>query len=307
VKKSGTFLNSRPQKRNIILVNLLCKIQASTRLIKDKKRRIIPRGNQAKTRRNRDGKFTKKNNKTFFGYKIHSQQEIKTQLILNFQLTAANIHDIKINLCQIDEVDYKDRGYFKRKYRQYNGSMTRSVRDHPLIIWEKLRNKRISRKRAPVERFYSLLDRINNNHTKLTTTERNLVQVTILAMIFNIEQLINLQKPKKIKSAKEENESEKIDPSIPFKFFNNSTLYYNNYNIINFLISTSINKKIKTLKKGSTKRNPNITLSMSKSDYRRRNKRKLGKIRKQKNQKIQKEYKKLITSLNEFSLTKPHL
>ena len=42
---------------------------------------------------------------------------METQLILDFQLTKVNVHDSKIELCESIEVDYKDRGYFKRRYK----------------------------------------------------------------------------------------------------------------------------------------------------------------------------------------------
>lgn len=247
----------------------------------------------------------KKNNITFFGYKLHSKQNCTTQLVLDFKLTPANLHDVKINLCKKNEIDYKDRGYYKKEYHQFNGAMTKSLRDHPIIYWEKERNKRISQKRAPVERPYSFLNRINDSHTKLTTNERNYVQITILMMIFNMEQLITLQKQEKtekINNVSEENEQDEFDPSIPFKFFNNSIYYYENSLLINLMIEKSTNKKIKKLNHPSKNPKINNTPSMSKAEYRRNIKRKLGKIRNRKKKKTQKAYKKLIKSLNPFNL-----
>jgi hypothetical protein len=250
----------------------------------------------------------KKNNKTYFGYKIHTKQDMETQLILDFKLTKANIHDSKINLCKSFEVDYKDKAYFKQKYKQNNGAMTRAVRNGPLNIWEKLRNKRITRKRAPVERPYSFLDRINNSHTKLTTIERNEIPITILMILFNTEQLITLKKQKenKKKNVNEENEIENHDNNLSFKFFNNNTIYYENQPLINFLIQKSTNKEIIKAQKNNKKtKNSKNTISMSKSEYRRKTKRKLKKIRKQKQNKIKKQYQQTIKSLNEFHLTIP--
>ena len=246
----------------------------------------------------------KKNNKTFFGEKIHTKQDNQTQLILNFELTPANVHDSQINLCKNHEVDYKDKRYFKQKYTKFNGAMTRAVRNHPLIIWETLRNQRIARKRSPVERPYAFIKRINNSHTKITTIKGNKIIVTILMILFNAEQLITLKNQKKnnIQNVCKENESE-TDPGITLKFFNSSIIYYKNQSLINFLIATSTNKEItKTQKdKKEIKKNKN-KISMSKSDYRRNIKRKLKKLRKQKNKQIKKEYQHTIKSINEFNL-----
>ena len=232
---------------------------------------------------------------------------METQLILDFQLTKANVHDSKIELCKSFEIDYKDKGYFKRKYKQINGAMTRAVRNHPLIIWEKLRNKRIASKRAPCERPYSFLKRINNSHTKLTTIERNKIPITILMILFNTEQIITLENQKNNEEKKvcEENEI-KTDQNISFKFFNNSIFYYENFSLINLVIQILINEGIINVPKNNKNiKNSKNTASMSKSEYRRNTKRKLKKLRKQKHKKIKKEFKHTIRSLNEFNLISP--
>jgi hypothetical protein len=182
--------------------------------------------------------------------------------------------------------------------------MTKAVRNHPLILWERQRNRRIARKRAPVERTYSFLDRINNSHTKLTTIERNHVQITILMMLFNTEQLITLEKQEKKQNANKENEKEEDNTISYLKFFQNNTIYSENSSLINFLIQTSINEEIRKSKKRKLQviNKENIP-RMSKSDYRRQTKRKLAKMRKPKNKKNKKEYKNLLTSINEFNLT----
>jgi len=230
---------------------------------------------------------------------------MKTQIILDFKLTTANVHDSKINLCKNDEIDFKDKGYFEKKYKQFNGAMTRAVRDHPLVIWEKLRNQRIASNRAPVERIYAFLNRINNSHTKITTTEGNEIITTILMILFNAEQLITLenQKNSNAKNVCEENESKKDQQANSFKFFNNSIIKYENSSLINFLTQKFPNKEtIKTLKVKTKIKNSENRISISKSEYRRNIKRNLKKMRKQKNKQLNKEYKHTLNSINEFNL-----
>ena len=229
---------------------------------------------------------------------------MKTQIILDFKLTTANVHDSKINLCKNDEIDFKDKGYFEKKYKQFNGAMTRAVRDHPLVIWEKLRNQRIASNRAPVERIYAFLNRINNSHTKITTTEGNEIITTILMILFNAEQLITLenQKNSNVENVCEENESKNAHESVSFKFFNNSIIKYENSSLINFLTQKFPNKEtIKTLKARTKIKNSENKISISKSEYRRNIKRNLKKMRKQKNKQLNKEYKHISNSINEFN------
>lgn len=229
---------------------------------------------------------------------------MKTQLILDFKLTTANVHDSKINLCESYEIDFKDKGYFERKYKQFNGAMTRAVRNHPLVIWEKRRNKRIASNRAPVERTYAFLNRINNSHTKITTIKRNEIIVTILMILFNAEQLITLenQKNKDVENVCEENESKNAHESVSFKSFNNNIIYYENPSLINFLIQRFPNKETIKARNLKIKNNKN-TLNISKSEYKRNIKRTLKKIRKQRSKKINKQFKHTLNSINEFNLT----
>jgi hypothetical protein len=99
--------------------------------------------------RSRDGAFTKKNKITFFGLKIHSKYDNKTQFILDFLITTASRQDIKIELCEDDELDYKDKAYFRKLYKQYNGVIMKALRNHPLNAYEMRRNNRISSVRSP--------------------------------------------------------------------------------------------------------------------------------------------------------------
>ncbi|MEM3455670.1 MAG: transposase [Nitrososphaeria archaeon] len=46
----------------------------------------------AKTRRSRDGTWTKKNNELYFGYKLHTLVAGKSSVILNYSVTNASDH-----------------------------------------------------------------------------------------------------------------------------------------------------------------------------------------------------------------------
>jgi IS5 family transposase len=140
------------------------------------------------------GHSLKKNNITFFGLKIHTKYDNKTQIIPDFLITTASRHDIKIELCEDDERDYKDKAYFRKSYKQYNGVMMKALRNHPLNAYEMRRNNRISSVRSPCERPYSRMKNINGKHTKITTINRNEVMVTLFFMFYNIEQLIQLKR-----------------------------------------------------------------------------------------------------------------
>ena len=70
---------------------------------------------EGKTRRSKDGSFTKKNNKTFFGYKGHTivDDNIPVPVIRSYGVTTAKDHDSTIDLSKTGITVYRDKGYFE--------------------------------------------------------------------------------------------------------------------------------------------------------------------------------------------------
>ena len=112
-----------------------------------------PRGDQARTRRCRDGTWAKKGTGSQFGYKPHTLFDREFQLIRRLATTTASLHDSRIDLSKPGETVYRDKGYFGVKpAASMDKTMHWAVRNHPLSIREKRRNRAISRTRVLVER-----------------------------------------------------------------------------------------------------------------------------------------------------------
>ena len=155
----------------------------------------MPRGNEAKTRRSKDGTWAKKGSKSFFGYKLHSKPDMDYGLIRDLETTTASVHDSQVDLSREGEVVYRDKGYHGTTPKGYSATMKRRVRDHPLSIMDKLRNIRISKKRAPGERQYAVIRRVfNASHVMVTTVRRVNVKMIFTAFGFNLYQLCTLKK-----------------------------------------------------------------------------------------------------------------
>jgi len=135
-------------------------MRLSLQLIRATKRVNEPRGPEAKTRRNKEGEWAKKNGKSYFGYKLHTLADRDYDLIRRLETTTAEIHDSQIDLSESGEVVYRDLGYFGAPCKGYNAIMKRAVRDHPLGIRDKRRNKRIVQKRSAGERPYDVIKNI---------------------------------------------------------------------------------------------------------------------------------------------------
>ena len=154
-----------------------------------------PRGDDSKTRRSKDGTWTKKGDKSHFGYKLHTKSDTEYQLIREQETTTASVHDSQIDLSEPGEVSYRDRGYSGAKSRGYDAAMKKGARGHPIGIRDKLRNKRISRKRAPVERPYAVIKNVfGSGHVRVTTVPRVGVKMMFASFGFNLYQLCTLKK-----------------------------------------------------------------------------------------------------------------
>ena len=106
-----------------------------------------------KTRTSKDGSFTKKNSKTFFGYKGNTivDDNIPVPMIRSYAVSTAKDHDTTVDLSKRGIIVYRDKGYFGHDPKGIDGTMDRSVRNHKLSIESIRRNLRISRNRSLVE------------------------------------------------------------------------------------------------------------------------------------------------------------
>jgi len=153
----------------------------------------VPRGDKAKTRRSKDGTWATKGKKSNFGYKAHVKVDTEHQFIWAVETTTASVHDSKVDLAKVGEVRYGDKAYSGAKTKGYDASMKRAARGHPLGISDILRNERISKKRSPVERCFSVIKTVfKAGHVMVTTVEKAAVKVIFSAIGYNLYNLHGL-------------------------------------------------------------------------------------------------------------------
>ena len=149
-----------------------------------------PRGEEAKTRRSKDGTWAKKGTKSYFGYKLHGAMDEDFGLIRRIEVTTAKVHDSQVDLANEGEVRYADKGYFGAKTKGYDAAMRKATRGHPLSYEDEMRNKRISSKRSPVERYFAFTKRVcKAGHVAVTTIGRVRVKMIITGIVFNLYHL----------------------------------------------------------------------------------------------------------------------
>lgn len=155
----------------------------------------VPRGEKAKTRRSKDGEWAKKGNKSYFGYKGHIKVDTENNFIWDVETTVANMHDSKVDLANEGEARYGDKGYQGAKTKGYDASMKRASGSHPLSIFDILRNRRISSKRSPIERCFSVIKVIfKSGHVMVTTVERAAIKMTFSAIGYNLFNLLGINR-----------------------------------------------------------------------------------------------------------------
>ncbi len=70
-------------------------------------------GEEAKTRRCKDGTWAKKGTKSYFGYKLHGAIDEDFGLIRRIKVTTAKVHDSQMDLANEGEARYADKGLFR--------------------------------------------------------------------------------------------------------------------------------------------------------------------------------------------------
>lgn len=150
------------------------------------------RGQVAKTSRNRDGSWTKKNKKSYFGYKVHTKTRRGSKIVESLAVTTARVSDNAIDLANSDDIVYRDKGYTGTKTKaKGDGTMKRGK----LSVDEMSRNKRIQSKRNQGEHPFGTIHRaLHGGKTRLTTVYRVFVQQLFVFAAYNIFRLATLVK-----------------------------------------------------------------------------------------------------------------
>lgn len=158
-----------------------------------------PRGDDAKTRRSRDGTWAKKGNETHFGYKLHQKTDMDYSLIREIETSTASLHDSQVDLSIKDEIVLRDRGYFGATAKGIDFTMKRRTTEKSLGELDKERNHLISILRSPGERPHAVIKRVfGAGRVLVTTIKRVNVELMVTAFAFNLYQLCTLKKAKVI-------------------------------------------------------------------------------------------------------------
>lgn len=122
-----------------------------------------------KRQKDTDARWTKKNGKSFFGYKNHISTDVKNKLIRRYKVTSAEVHDSNVFNELLDPANtsrdiwadsaYRSQerlqGLQKEGYREH--IQRKGSRNHPLTEWEQQGNRSRSRIRSRVEHIFGVM------------------------------------------------------------------------------------------------------------------------------------------------------
>ena len=174
-----------------------------TRIQKEKKAKkegkTIEYTERQKSHIDRDGTFAVKNGQVHYGYKDHVKTDTDYHLIRDYDISTASLHDSEVNLVEEDDsAAWREKGYFGKPLPEsVDYTMKRGTKSRKLNGGEQLRNKAISRVRAPGERSFSVVKRtFHNDRTNVKTLERVIVKEMFKFFAYNLYQLVTLERKK---------------------------------------------------------------------------------------------------------------
>lgn len=150
------------------------------------------RGDKAKTTRSRDGTWTKKHGRSYFGYKLHAKDDLASGFIDAIEVTTASAHDNNVDLTKKGEVCVRDRGYTTGG-KGLCISMIKAERGRPLTEEDRELNRFLAKVRAPVEHPFAVIKRLfHGGRVLVTTVDRVRVRTTFVCTCYNLFRALTL-------------------------------------------------------------------------------------------------------------------
>jgi len=157
--------------------------------------------------KDKDARWTKKHNKSFFGYKNHVNADARYKLIRTYAVTDAAVHDSQklddlLNAANTSKVVYADSAYRSAEIEEQlkvRGFMNciheRAWRNHPLSQDQIVTNRAKSRVRARVEHVFGAQQNAPGGRIVRTIgMVRARAKIGLANLVYNIRRLVTLER-----------------------------------------------------------------------------------------------------------------
>lgn len=154
--------------------------------------------------RDMEATWTKKNDHSYFGYKIHSAMDMgKNGLVHHLEMTTAKKHDSNVwdeLLHGREKAVFADKGYYDegykavlRKQNVYCGILDKTKKYKTLSRKQKRLNKIKAKIRAPIERFFAVIyEQYKFLKIRYRGLARNRQHLFALGIAFNLDRAVSL-------------------------------------------------------------------------------------------------------------------
>lgn len=158
-----------------------------------------------KRQKDTDARWTKKNGKTFYGYKNHVSVDVKHKLIRSYDVTDASVHDSRVFEELLDQKNssrdvWADSAYRsadkldeleRRRFREH--LQRKGYRNNKLTEWEKQGNYTRSKIRSRVEHVFGIqAQRAGNLLLRTIGLVRAKAKIGLRNLAYNIERYSTL-------------------------------------------------------------------------------------------------------------------
>ena len=150
-------------------------------------------------------RWTKKYSRSFFGYKLHANVDVRCKLIRRWAVTAANVDDGRTMPQVSDPTNtaahfYADRGYDHQASRDVlaargwrDGIARKAAAGHELGPRAQARNTTINRKRSRVEHVFAQLHHLGRKVVRAVGLARNELAIVLKCVVYNAQRLVWLK------------------------------------------------------------------------------------------------------------------
>ena len=151
-----------------------------------------------------DARWAKKNGQRYYGYKNHVKVDAKSKLVMDFETTAANVHDSQMFKELVDEKDeavLADSAYLSESAREHllkcdceDFIQLKSYRNRRLSEAQKRTNKLRSRIRVRVEHVFGRMSQLAMDRLRTIGMVRARQHNGLSSLVYNMDRYVYLMR-----------------------------------------------------------------------------------------------------------------
>lgn len=176
-------------------------------IVQSSRKRPHPQAIAEGTAPDADAGYTRKNNRSHYGYKAHLSSDGEHHLIERALITPAGTQDGHVfeRIAPEDTQEiFGDKAYDTKKNKAWlrerkirNGILKKGAHHIKLSLWDKRRNRQKGRVRRNIERIFGHLKKWQGyRRVRYLGLEKNQLELTLKAVAYNLKRLAKILEPR---------------------------------------------------------------------------------------------------------------